>query len=213
VQLRMSIENEKIQIALHGIIPRTAANGPGIRFGIWVQGCSRQCPGCFNPEAQEILDQKAPDFIPQANIGWIEVSNLISMIEEEYRKESLDGIIVSGGEPFDQPNALKELFIEVRKLGLSVVAFSGYLLEELVENPQTTGIFKPIPLIDVLIDGPYIETQPLECELRGSANQRIHLLTGRYREKDLVPRGPVEFIIRPDGLVFATGFSGKPFKK
>ena len=35
---------------IHKIIEGTTVNGPGLRLGIWVQGCKRNCLGCFNEE-------------------------------------------------------------------------------------------------------------------------------------------------------------------
>ena len=39
---------------LASIRMRTESEGPGKRFAIWVQGCKKRCPGCCNPDMQEI---------------------------------------------------------------------------------------------------------------------------------------------------------------
>lgn len=207
----MSEPEGKALIALHGIIPRTTTNGPGTRFGIWVQGCSRHCPGCFNPKMIPGLTDDAGEFKAPNTPGWIEVEALYEMIINEHAREAIEGLSFSGGEPFDQAGPLHDLIGRTRSAGLSVLIFTGYTLEELLARKETEVFIKPEPLVDVLIDGPFDGTQLVEGELRGSANQNIRILTGRYTEKDLVPPGPLECIIQPDGSVAMTGFTRGPF--
>jgi len=76
---------------------------------------------------------------------------------------------------------------------------------------ETERFFEPEAVVDVLIDGPYNRMQPVEGELRGSANQEIRILTDRYTEVDLRPPGPLECIIQQDGSVSVTGFTRPPF--
>ncbi len=199
------------RLAIHAVIPRTSTNGPGIRYGIWVQGCERKCEGCFNPLMLPELPGNAGEFVPPANPGWIDVKTLVGMIEEEHEKDPVEGIIVSGGEPFDQPEPLHKLFKRVREVGMSVLVFTGYTYDELLAKPETVKFFKPESIVDVLIDGPYDRELPVEGELRGSANQQIRLLTDRYNEDDLSPPGPLECIIQADGSVSVTGFTRPPY--
>jgi anaerobic ribonucleoside-triphosphate reductase activating protein len=198
------------RVALHAICPRSVANGPGERFVIWVQGCVRHCPGCFNPKAQELLDPYSHDFIPPTSPGWFDVRDLVDIIRKEHHQAPLEGITLSGGEPFDQPEAMYELFQGVRQIGLTVLVFSGYLLGQLIGNESTRKFIEPDSMIDVLIDGPFECDKPVEMELRGSENQRIQVLTNAYKPGDLTPPGPVEYVIQPDGSVIVTGFSSTP---
>jgi len=202
----------EVRLGIHAVIPRSEANGPGVRFTIWVQGCSRACDGCFNPKTLPFLKKDGPRFVPPATPGWIEVRELVRLIDEVHQRSKLDGISVSGGEPFDQPEGLMALLRSGRGLGLSVVVFTGYMLDDLTADVETAGFFEPEPLIDILVDGPYDRAQPVEGELRGSANQRILLLTDRYNERDLVSRGTMEVSILPDGTISVTGFSRAPFQ-
>lgn len=198
---------EQTRIALHAVVPRTEANGPGIRYGIWVQGCRYHCPGCISPATVDFLPEDAPEFKPPSTPGWVAVETLAGWIAAENERAPIEGISVSGGEPFDQPQALYELLSRVQRMGLGILVFTGHTKEELMGKPETRKFFVPHPLIDVLVDGAYERYRATEGEPRGSANQRVILLTGRYRENDLVPAGPMECVIEPDGSVIYTGFS------
>ncbi|WP_339482142.1 MULTISPECIES: 4Fe-4S single cluster domain-containing protein [unclassified Pseudomonas] len=139
--------------------------GPGRRIGIWFQGCSIRCPGCISADTwgpghrrlslEQLLEQITP---------WL---------------HEADGITISGGEPFDQFDALRSLLEGLRGLSeLDILVYSGYSLEQLDEPLlQTKG------LIDALISDPYVEALSQTKALRGSDNQRLSLLTplGRAR--------------------------------
>jgi len=201
---------ESARLALHAIVPRTTTNGPGARYGIWVQGCVRHCPGCINSATLEPLGPDDPYFEPPANKGWIDVDQLLRWIKNEHMKEPLEGITVSGGEPFDQKEPLYELLLGAKREGLSTLVFTGYTKEELLGHPGGRRFFKPEPLIDILVDGAYDRNKPVENGLRRSANQRIILLTDRYKDSDLNLPGPLECIIEPDGTIIYTGFVAPP---
>jgi anaerobic ribonucleoside-triphosphate reductase activating protein len=158
------------------------------------------------------LDKNTDRFEPPASPGWSEVAEILELIREVNDRKPIEGMSISGGEPFEQPEALIELLKGAKKLGLSTLVFTGFTLEELAGMEEVARIFDPEPLLDALIDGPFDETQPVEGELRGSANQRIHLLTDRYRQEDLIPPGQMECIVRRDGTVFFTGFT-RPRRK
>jgi anaerobic ribonucleoside-triphosphate reductase activating protein len=84
-----------------------------------------------------------------------------------------DGVTVSGGEPFDQPDALNRLLLGIRALtGNSILVYSGFAFERL-----TPWIDRHPNLIDALISDPYDAAVPQTLALRGSDNQRLHLLT------------------------------------
>lgn len=117
-----------------------------------------------------------------------------------------DGVSISGGEPFQQADALALLLLELRAKGCdSVLVFSGYSLEEIDGLP---GGPEAMEHIDLLVAGRYDATAPADRgSLLSSANQRLHYLSSRYvpGEADL-PSGDVEITIRPDGTVTMTGF-------
>ena len=173
--------------------PRSRANGPGTRFVIWFQGCSLGCPGCFNP------DTHAPG--PRPGRTSHTVDELVAQILAQ--GDAIEGITLSGGEPFEQPDAALALVSAVRaRTGLSILIFSGYTIEEVRELPQGPAI---LAQIDVLVDGRYEARQRLGRGLRGSANQRIHLLGDRYRAGDVEATPEAEIRIDARGQVVLTG--------
>lgn len=179
----------KKQINIHAVIPLSAVNGPGARLVIFFQGCRRGCAGCFNPETHSF-----------------EEKGLYSAREvfERFLKPGAEGITVSGGEPFMQPEGLLDLLREAGERGLSTVVYTGFTVEELQGDEVRKAC---LPLIDVLIDGPYEEASKETTLLaRGSTNQRIHLLTGRYGADEFYMPGRVEIMISKDGVITETGF-------
>jgi anaerobic ribonucleoside-triphosphate reductase activating protein len=139
--------------------------GPGRRLGIWFQGCSIQCPGCISADTwatnrghttlEDLLDQIAP-LLPNA-----------------------EGITISGGEPFDQPDALIGLLSALRKrTGVNILVYSGHPVEAL--GPV---LRRAEGLIDALITDPFELHSPHSHPLRGSDNQRMHLLTAVGHER------------------------------
>lgn len=141
----------------------TRALGPGNRFVIWTQGCLRRCKGCASPEHQSL------------DGGYlIDIKELSDQI---CSCRSIDGITISGGEPFLQAHALTDLLNGVSKVRpeLTVLVFTGNKLEELTDLDSKAFLGK----IDLLIDGEYIQELNDGIGLRGSSNQRFHFLTGR----------------------------------
>ena len=134
------------------------ALGPGQRLGIWLQGCSIRCPGCIS------VDTWATG---RGRTTLLEVVDATS----EWLAQA-DGVTISGGEPFDQPDALFQLLRELRKRSTAdILVFTGRALEMLPEFATSQG------LIDVLMTDPYRADLPQRLALRGSDNQRLHLLT------------------------------------
>ena len=151
-------------IYLDRILYPITALGPGERIAIWVAGCSRRCPYCANPELWSRHDEQK-----------IEPARLAEYING-MRDKKIDGITITGGEPFDQAEALVELINELQ-FKTEILSFSGYRIEELRGNPEQDRLLK---LIDVLIDGEYINRlNDGKAVLRGSTNQRIHYLNKR----------------------------------
>jgi len=143
------------------------ANGPGVRVSLFVSGCTRECPGCFNKEAwdfhygkewdhqicEELLQALAPDYIR--------------------------GLSVLGGEPFEPLNC--EAVADIMKLvketypDKDIWCYSGWLYEDLLKRcckePAVEVILK---LADVLVDGAFVESRKnLRLAFRGSENQRL----------------------------------------
>ncbi len=155
-----------MEIAINKVHFPVSTLGHGRRLGIWVQGCSIHCPGCISRDTWEA----GPNY----------QTDLDELIEgtAEWLKEA-DGVTVSGGEPFDQPEALAELLQRLRQgYAGDFLVFSGYPAEKL--KTEHAGLLE---LIDVLISDPYDAKAEQTKALRGSDNQRIHLLTDLARER------------------------------
>jgi anaerobic ribonucleoside-triphosphate reductase activating protein len=183
---------------LHAVLLRSRANGPGLRAVVWFQGCRLRCPGCFNPDAIP--------FEPRITIS---VEGLLA--QPVFGADELDGITISGGEPFDQPAGLLDLAQGIRRrTRLSTILFSGYTEEEIETLPSGPDILRHV---DVLIAGRYVESRRLARGLRGSDNKTIRLLTGRYTLTDIQATPDSEVIISPTGDISLTGISPPCFRK
>ena len=147
----------KIRIA--GITDDSIVDGPGLRLTVFVQGCLHNCPGCHNPETHDIHGGQLVD-----------TSEIIAKMDAN---PMLDGITLSGGEPFLQPEACAELADEAHKRGLNVWCYTGYTIDTIIGG-RDNGKRGLLKRIDVLVDGPYIESlRTLELPWRGSKNQRV----------------------------------------
>ena len=166
---------------IHQIIEQTRANGPGVRLGIWVQGCSRNCPGCINPETHDIT--KGDEMHPE---------EILSIILEH--EKEIDGISISGGEPLDQSEDLLELLQLIKnKTELSIILWTGYTRNELEQRKLEERLVK---LVDLIIIGPYIEKFHEPRGLKGSSNQEYIFFSKKYDEQDLlkVPSAEIIFV-------------------
>jgi anaerobic ribonucleoside-triphosphate reductase activating protein len=168
------------------IVPCTRAEGPGKRFAVWFQGCPFRCPGCCNPEMLSFEGGQ------KTTVG--EVLNQLQ--EASLKNADLEGITLLGGEPFAHAAAAGKISRAARSLNLSVMIFSGYLLEEIQEDPEE-AVRELLANCDLLVDGLYDQNQP-DTDRRwiGSANQRIHFLSDRYSADDPCWREPDTLEIR-----------------
>jgi anaerobic ribonucleoside-triphosphate reductase activating protein len=107
------------------------------------------------------------------------------LAEKLLTNPEIEGFTFSGGEPMLQAAGLATLAqIARKKREVSIICYTGFTLEQLLQNPPAPGVSDLLSQIDVLIDGPYIATLNDERGLRGSANQRIHLLSDRLKGFD-----------------------------
>lgn len=172
-------------------IKRSRANGPGERFVIWVAGCSKRCPGCYNPE---LWDYDGP----HKHWWTYEVPPKF----ENIRQSGVEGVTFTGGEPFDQPD-LRFFTAYARNVGLSVVVFTGYTPAELLRLGRNAA--KALSYIDILVVGPYDQNQPTEEPLLGSSNQEVIFLSNHYGPEDIAALPSEEHHIDGDSVV-TTGF-------
>lgn len=158
------------RLAVASLVDRTWAEGPGARFALWTQGCSLHCADCCNPHLWNHSGGEA----------WTVAALLERIAAARTRYPELEGVTLIGGEPFEQDAPLARLAQEVRALGLTVLAFSGYTLEELRERGSQL-----LDQVDLLVDGRY--DAALRTTARrwiGSTNQRLHFLSDAYAPDD-----------------------------
>lgn len=147
-----------MNIRIAGLVNDSIVDGPGFRFTVFTQGCPHRCPGCHNPQTHDFAGGKDA-----------QTDEIISKIRNN---PLLDGVTLSGGEPFSQSKACAEIARAAKQLGLNVWSYSGYAFEELVSGKEEW--LELLRELDVLVDGKFeIEKRTLECRFRGSWNQRL----------------------------------------
>jgi anaerobic ribonucleoside-triphosphate reductase activating protein len=120
--------------------------------------------------------------------------------------DSISGLTFSGGEPMEQAAALAELARLARaQKDLNLICFSGYRYERLVNHPPNPGVVALLAEIDVLIDGPFIQSLNDSKGLRGSTNQRIIHLTSKLRDHDFESQTRTVEITITDGELSFVG--------
>lgn len=161
-------------LRLAGTVNDSIVDGPGLRFTIFVQGCPHRCKGCHNPHTH--------DFEAGENV------TLESLLEKIKSNPLLDGVTFSGGEPFCQAKQLYELALEVKKMGLNIVTYTGYRLEYLMENADPENFYgELLNVTDYLVDGPFeLDKRDILLKFRGSSNQRIIDVKKSLSEKKAV---------------------------
>lgn len=147
-------------LRLFGEVTESITDGPGLRYVIFTQGCPHYCPGCHNPESHSFTD------------GYLVEEEKV--IEEILKNPLLDGVTLSGGEPFMQASELARVAKAVKEKALSVIVYSGYTFEELISlSKERKGYSELLSFTDVLIDGRFeIDKKSMDLRFRGSRNQR-----------------------------------------
>ena len=151
------------------IVACTEAEGPGKRFALWFQGCPLRCPGCCNPE-----------MLPFDGGTAMTLDEITAQLRAT---PDLEGITLLGGEPLAHAVGGAALARIAHELGLNVMVFTGYLLED--AQQMGADVQELLAETDILVDGPYMRELP-ETRRRwiGSSNQRIHFLSARCDPDD-----------------------------
>lgn len=150
-------------IRISDFISESYVDGPGIRFTIFCQGCNHHCKGCHNPQTHDFNGGKDVD--------------IEYLVDKMANNPLLDGITLSGGEPFEQVDACLNLVILTKQKhpNFDVICYTGYTYEQLLDKAKTKPqIIDLLNQIDYLIDGPFIlELRDLDLDFMGSRNQRV----------------------------------------
>lgn len=143
----------------HNITKDDMLNGDGLRVVLWLSGCSHNCPGCqnpitWNPDGGLLFDDEAKQ-------------EIFDLLDKDY----ISGITFSGGDPLYPTNIheVRELAAEIRQKypDKTIWLYTGSTWEEIAHNPI-------IPLIDILVDGEYLESErDPQLLWKGSRNQRV----------------------------------------
>jgi len=146
--------------------------GPGRRIGIWLQGCSIGCKDCVSKDTW--ARDPGRDMSVKDLLDWC----------QRVAAGGLDGVTLSGGEPFDQPQAMAVLLkglLQWRKragFNFDILCYSGYPLRSLQQKHA-----RLLQQIDALIPEPFVQQLPLQHLWRGSSNQPLVPLSPLGRER------------------------------
>ena len=148
-------------VRIAGVVGESIVDGPGIRFTIFTQGCKHHCPGCHNPQTHDFDGGKL-----------VSVESILGQIR---KNPLLDGITLSGGEPFEQAEACSVLAKAVHAMKLNVMTYSGYTFEELLAGLDDRPAWKELlHETEILVDGRFESARKsLMLKFRGSENQRL----------------------------------------
>lgn len=198
------------QIIYHDYVERTEVLGPGKRFVLWLSGCCFECDGCI-----------AQNYHSGSNGKAIDAEKMCQIILDT---QGIEGITISGGEPFLQSKALAELLCNIKKnSNISVIIYTGFLLRELKHRTGQVKQFisfdawddieKVLSYTDLLIDGRYIKELDDGRKCVGSSNQIIHNLSDFYNESQIrtyysTYKRKIEIVVR-DGYYLMVGVPDK----
>ena len=102
----------EIKGRIHSTESFGAADGPGVRFIVFVQGCRMRCRYCHNPDTWSMEgDDTTVEMTPEEVLSK-------ALRYKSYWKNG-GGITVSGGEPLLQIDFLLELFRQAKAEGIS----------------------------------------------------------------------------------------------
>lgn len=208
------------ELQIYGFLPLSYSNGPGCRAVVWVQGCTLNCPGCFNPESHA--------FRGGQTVAILDLLHQISALQS-----SIQGVTISGGEPLQQITGVTALLHELKaETDLSVLLFTGYTWDEVhrlevgdprrvrrtrrpsfeekrrsptVNGEPSGGSPTFLRYVDILLAGRFQRNLRVARGLLGSANKEIHFLTDRYGPADLESVPEAELVMSPSGEILSTG--------
>ncbi len=180
----MGGHKKMVKLFVNHIEKKLHAQGPGIRYTLWTQGCSIHCPGCSNVDTWDF------------NAG--KIYSVDDLVKDILETKGIDGITITGGEPLDQYDAVLDL---CEKLFDKICIFltTGY---DSIKREH----FRIMEFLDILSVGPFQAKNICKDGWRGSSNQRVVYLTDRGRSQKNMAFVYKEMIISPSGETLETGF-------
>jgi anaerobic ribonucleoside-triphosphate reductase activating protein len=157
-----------------GFYSDSISNGEGWRAVLFVSGCPHHCPGCHNLEA---WDKDYGEL-------YVEDDIYTQIIENPF----LDGLTLSGGEPFLYCKELFSLVKRIKAKGLNIWSYTGFKFEELLRWSEKNSYVQAfLQEIDILVDGKFLieKTEPKKL-FRGSCNQRIINVQASLKKQEIV---------------------------
>ncbi|MED7953053.1 4Fe-4S single cluster domain-containing protein [Streptomyces sp. BE303] len=187
-----------LRLSVARTLDRCSVLGPGRRAVLWVQGCPLRCRGCV-----------AAETLPFTDGPGLPVTELVDRMAG---LAGIEGITISGGEPFTQAAALVALLdgLRAERPELSAMAYSGFRIETLRRG--TPAQRDLLDRLDLLVDGPYVASLHADLRWRGSSNQRLHRLSPRYADLPAYPDtgAGIEFSVGLDGSLSWAGVPAVP---
>lgn len=148
------------KIRVSGIANDSIVDGVGLRYTLFVQGCPLQCEGCHNPKTQSFEGGK-----------FYTAEEIFAQID---KNPLLDGVTFSGGEPICQASNLLSLAKMIKKKGLHLAMYTGFVFENLISKNAPQDAKQLLELVDIVIDGPFVlALKDVNLRFKGSSNQRI----------------------------------------
>lgn len=116
--------DDNMTICLYGAVPDSIVDGPGLRYAVFVQGCSHGCPGCHNPDSQPVEGGT--------------VTTVEAVLADIRANSLVHDVTLSGGEPFEQAAACAVLARQLKAEGYGIWTYTGYLYEDLLRCAEGT---------------------------------------------------------------------------
>ena len=157
----MTEDQLQMTVRVFGTAQDSIVDGPGLRYALFVQGCSHHCEGCHNAKSWP------------AEGGTL--MTLVQILEQVHGNGLVRSVTLSGGEPFEQPEPLAVLAAQLKGEGYNLWSYSGYTYEQLqAMAAERPAVGELLAQLDVLVDGPFRkDLKSLGLLYRGSANQRL----------------------------------------
>lgn len=170
----------------HKIEKFSTSNGTSIRVVLWCSGCSLHCRECQNPQTWD------------ATSGILFDNQAKEEIFEQLSKPYIAGLTLSGGHPLEDYN-VEEIYKLVKEVKekfpkKTIWLYTGFIWEYIFPavtldelNIYNTYRQEIVRLCDVVVDGPYIDSQrDITLKWRGSKNQRVIDVQETLKNKRIV---------------------------